>query len=85
MRTSRAAIKMEKIIWKMGKSTGNQKADDPPFVKANEMASIQFAPQQPFVCDGFKNCEGLGRIAIMEGAGVVMLGKVMATEKAVQK
>jgi len=25
----------------------------------------------------FKNCEGLGRIAIMEGATVVMLGKVI--------
>jgi elongation factor 1-alpha len=85
VRTSRAAIKMDTILWKMGKSTGNQKMDSPPFVKANEMASIKFAPQSPFVCDGFKKCEGLGRIAIMEGAGVVMLGKIMATTPAEQK
>lgn len=84
VRTGRSAIKMAKINWKMGKSTGNQKAEDPVMVKANEMASINFEPQQPFVCDGFKKCEGLGRIAIMEGNGVVMLGKIMKTEKFVE-
>jgi elongation factor 1-alpha len=77
VRTGRSAIKMEKIVWKMGKSTGGQKVEDPAFVKANEMAFITFVPAQPFVCDKFKSCEGLGRIAIMEGNGVVMLGKVM--------
>jgi len=85
VRTGRSAVKMEKIVWKMGKSTGGAKATDPPFVKANEMAAIQFQPQSPFVCDSFKSCEGLGRIAIMEGNGVVMLGKVTKTTKAVQK
>jgi len=79
VRTGRSAIRMDKIIWKMGKSTGGQKVEDPAFVKANEMAFITFKPSQPFVCDGFKKCEGLGRIAIMEGNGVVMLGKVMKT------
>merc|ERR1711907_693480 len=29
-------------------------------------------PQQPFVVDSFKTCEGLGRVAIMEGASVIM-------------
>jgi hypothetical protein len=28
---------------------------------------LTFAPQQPFVVESFKNCEGLGRVAIMEG------------------
>lgn len=79
VRTGRSAIRMEKIVWKMGKSTGGQKVEDPAFVKANEMAFITFVPAQPFVCDNFKKCEGLGRIAIMEGNGVVMLGKVMKT------
>jgi elongation factor 1-alpha len=76
VRTGRSAIKMSKIDWKMGKSTGNQKAPDPAMVKANEMAQVVFDPLQPFVCDSFKKCEGLGRIAIMEGNGVVMLGKI---------
>jgi len=40
------------------------------------MAQVHFEPLQPFVLDSFKSCEGLGRVAIMEGAGVVMLGKV---------
>jgi len=85
VRTGRAAIRMAAIVWKMGKSTGGQKVEGPVSVKANEMAFIQFEPQQPFVVDKFKSCEGLGRIAIMEGNGVVMLGKIMKTEKAVLK
>ena len=61
----------------MGKETGMKKVEAPNSVKANEMAEIVFEPQQPFVVDLFKNCEGLGRIAIMEGNSVVMLGKIM--------
>jgi len=76
VRTSRSAIKMTKIDWKVGKETGGQKLEDPPLIKAGEMAQVHFEPQQPFVIDTFKNCEGLGRIAVMEGNTVVMLGKV---------
>jgi len=73
---------MAKINWKVGKETGGQKAMDPPFVKANEMGELVFEPQQPFVVDLFKNCEGLGRVAILEGGTVVMLGKVVGIEAA---
>jgi len=38
-------------------------------------------PQQPLVCDTFKNCEGLSRVAFMDGNGVVMLGKVISCER----
>jgi len=77
VRTGRSACRMSKINWKIGKETGGAKANDPICVKANEMAEIVFEPCQPFVCEGFKECEGLGRLAIMEGASVVMLGKAM--------
>jgi len=77
VRTARSAVRMSKIVWKISKETGNKKAPDPSNIKANEMAEVVFQPQQPFVVDSFKNCEGLGRIAIMEGATVVMLGKVV--------
>jgi elongation factor 1-alpha len=77
VRTARSAVRMTKIAWKISKETGNKKAPDPTNIKANEMAEVVFQPQQPFVVDSFKNCEGLGRIAIMEGATVVMLGKVV--------
>jgi len=77
VRTARSAVRMAKINWKISKETGNKKAPDPTGLKANEMAEVVFQPQQPFVVDSFKNCEGLGRIAIMEGATVVMLGKVI--------
>jgi len=77
VRTGRSALKMTEIKWKIGKETGNKKAETPNNLKANEMAEVVFEPQQPFVVDTFKNCEGLGRVAIMEGGGVVMLGKIV--------
>jgi len=81
VRTGRSAVKMTKIAWKVGKETGNQKVENPVSLKSNEMAECVFEPQQPFVVDIFKNCEGLGRVAIMEGASVIMLGKVNAVEQ----
>jgi len=76
VRTGRSASKMTKIAWKIGKETGGQKVEEPGMLKANEMAQVDFEPQQAFVCDSFKSCEGLGRCAIMEGNTVVMLGKI---------
>jgi elongation factor 1-alpha len=81
VRTGRSAVKMSKIDWKIGKETGGAKQENPPMLKANEVAQCVFEPQQPFVVDTFKNCEGLGRIAIMEGNTVVMLGKITSVEK----
>lgn len=80
VRTARSAVKMTEIKWKIGKETGGKKVEKPPHLKANEMAELVFEPQHPFVVDTFQNCEGLGRIAIMEGASVVMLGKVVGVE-----
>jgi elongation factor 1-alpha len=78
VRTGRSAVRMTKINWKVGKETGNQKLEDPVSLKSTEMAEAIFEPQQPFVVDTFKNCEGLGRVALMEGASVIMLGKVVS-------
>merc|ERR1712137_1353645 len=80
IRTGRSAAKIAKINWKIGKETGGAKAESPACLKANEMAEVVFEPQQPFVVEDFKSCEGLGRVAILEGASVVMLGKAVAVE-----
>jgi len=85
VRTGRSALKLTEIKWKIGKETGNKKAENPVNLKANEMAEVVFEPQQPFVVDTFKNCEGLGRVAIMEGNGVVMLGKIVEVERKAAK
>jgi elongation factor 1-alpha len=81
IRTARSAVKMTVIEWKMGKETGGKKAESPANLKANEVAACTFEPQSPFVVDTFKACEGLGRVAIMEGNTVVMLGKVTKVER----
>jgi len=52
--------------------------ENPHSLKSNEMAQVVFQPQQPLVVDSFKNCEGLSRIAFLDGNTAVMLGKVTA-------
>merc|ERR1712107_253170 len=81
VRCGRSACRVSKLKWKMGKETGGKKADEPHALKSNEMAQCSFQPQQPLVCDTFKNCEGLSHVAFMDGNGVVMLGKVISCER----
>merc|ERR1711865_964381 len=59
VRCGRSACRISKIVWKMGKETGGKRMEDPHSLKSNEMAECTFQPQQPLVCDSFKNCEGL--------------------------
>ena len=77
VRCGRAACRVSKVLWKIGKETGGKKMEEPHSLKSNEMAEVQFAPQQPLVVDTFKSCEGLSRIAFLDGNGVVMLGKIV--------
>lgn len=76
-RTARAACRVTKINWKQGKETGGTKQEDPPFVKSGDTVELVFEPQAPFVVDRFDNCEGLGRVAVLDGNSVIMLGRVM--------
>jgi len=83
VRCGRSACRIVGIDWKVGKETGGKKAEAPHSLKANEMAQVRFEPQQPLVVDSFKNCEGLSRIAFLDGNTAVMLGKVVTvTHKA---
>merc|ERR1712118_236018 len=81
VRCGRSACRISNLKWKMGKETGGKKMEDPHSLKSNEMAECSFQPQQPLVADTFKNCEGLSRVAFMDGNGVVMLGKVISCEQ----
>jgi elongation factor 1-alpha len=78
VRCGRSACKITKINWKVGKETGGKKLEEPHGLKANEMAEVVFEPVQPLVVDSFKNCEGLSRIAFLDGNTAVMLGKVVS-------
>merc|ERR1712134_175638 len=81
VRCGRSACRVTGFDFKVGKETGGKKMEDPHSLKSNEMAECVFQPQQPLVCDSFKNCEGLSRVAFMDGNGVVMLGKVTSCEQ----
>lgn len=77
VRCGRSACKIVDIDWKKGKETGGKMAEQPHSLKSNEMAQIVFEPIQPMVVDTFKNCEGLSRIAFLDGNTAVMLGKIV--------
>merc|ERR1711924_424832 len=77
-----AACRVVKIVWRQGKDTGGDKIEDDSGgiveLKTNDAAGVVFVPQQPIVVDTFENCEGLARIAFLDGNSAVMLGKVSA-------
>jgi len=79
VRCGRSACRLTGINWKMGKETGGKKMESPHSLKSNEVAECVFAPTQALVVDSFKNCEGLSRIAFLDGNTAVMLGKVTKT------
>ena len=57
----RSACRVSKIKWKMAKVTGVKEVEDAHSLKSNEMAKCSFQPQQPLVCDTFKDCStGMG-------------------------
>ncbi|ORZ32070.1 elongation factor alpha-like protein [Catenaria anguillulae PL171] len=68
VRCGRSACKITAINWKIGKETGQRGAE------------VVFEPIQPLVVDTFQNCEGLSRIAFLDGNTAVMLGKVVKVE-----
>ena len=69
----RAACCIKEIVFKIGKETGGERANDPYCLKSNESAEVVFVPQQPLVVD---SSEGLSRITFLEGNTTVMCGKV---------
>ena len=80
VRTAKSACKMTKIMWKQSKKTGDQKLDNPDYIERGETGEIEFMPQQPLYLESFTECEGLGRIAVMDSNSLVMLGKVISVK-----
>lgn len=78
VRCGRSACRITQLNWKVGKETGRKKLEGPHSLKANEAAEVVFEPVQALVVDTFKNCEGLSRIAFLDGNSAVMLGKIVA-------
>jgi len=78
VRCGRAACRVVQFNWRMGKDTAQEKVEGAVELKTNDSAEVVFVPQQPMVVDTFENCEGLARIAFLDGNSAVMLGKVNA-------
>lgn len=76
VRTASCALRLTAINWKLGKSTGGAKLENPDYIESGDNAEIEFSPQAPFVVEPFQVTPSLGRLACFEGNGAVMLGKV---------
>jgi len=76
VRTAKAPCQMREIKWKMGKSTGNTKLENPLFVENGDSAEIVLAPKMPFVCAAYDDCKPLGRMAAMDSNSLIMLGRI---------
>ena len=71
-RTARASLALHSLMKTDGCCSGK-------LCRANERRTPgSFQSQQPLVCDTFKNCEGLSRVAFLDGNGLVLLGKVVS-------
>ena len=42
VRCGRAACRVTKVLWKIGKETGGKKMEEPHSLKSNEMAEVTF-------------------------------------------
>ena len=80
VRTAKGSCRMTAINWKASKKTGGEKVPNPKFVEKNEQAEIVFEPEQKMFIETYKECQGLGRIAVMNSNNLVMLGKVTKCE-----
>lgn len=77
IRTAKVPCKLIAINWKLGKSTGKVKVSEGVlFVEANDQAEVTFEPKMPVFVTTYKDCAGLGRVAIMDSGSLVMLGMV---------
>jgi len=89
VRTGKAAYRIAAINWKVGKSTNKVKVENPELVEYRDQAEIVFEStgknaKQLFM-ETYSDCEGLGRVVIMDSNSLVMLGKVVAVEYAAAK
>mmetsp|Transcript_3519 Transcript_3519/g.9543 ORF Transcript_3519/g.9543 Transcript_3519/m.9543 type:complete len:466 (-) Transcript_3519:42-1439(-) len=81
VRTASAPFKLVEIKKIKNKDTGGAWAEGFKELKSNTFAEVTFEPQRPFCCDSADNCEGLSRLAIMEGHGCAALGKITKVEQ----
>lgn len=80
VRTRHAAFRITKINWRVGKETGKQKVEDPLYVKQGDGCEFVCEPQQSVVVEEFAKCQGLGRVAFIDGSRIVAIGKVISVE-----
>jgi len=82
IRTAKAPCRLMAINWRKGKKTNKQKIENPPFVESGDTAEVVFKPKKPLYVEAYADCEGLGRVAVMDSNSLIMLGRVSSVEYA---
>lgn len=79
IRTAHSACRLERINWRAGKDTGKVKSTSEEHckcIKEGDFAEVVFRPQKPLYVEAFTACEGLGRVALMDSARLVGVGRI---------
>ena len=79
IRTAHAPCRMTEIKARLGKDTNKilvEGGDLCSMIKQGNTAKVVFRRQTPMYVEPFSKCEGLGRLAIMDGGRLVGLGKI---------
>lgn len=80
VRTASCPMRLAEVTRVKNKETNGQWSEGLKELKSNTFAEVVFEPQRPFCCDSFDNCEGLSRLAILEGHNCAALGKITKVE-----
>jgi len=69
--------RLERILWKRGKSTNMEKVDDPTFVETGDECEVVWAPQscRPLYIEKYKDDKKFGRMLILESNELVAIAR----------
>ena len=75
--TAAAPCKVTKLLTRCGKKTTHgAEIENPTEISYGDTAKIVFQPQKRMYVEPYKSCERLGRVAVMDGKRVVMVGMI---------
>eukprot|EP01091_Cochliopodium_minus_P008404 TRINITY_DN1901_c0_g1_i1.p1 TRINITY_DN1901_c0_g1~~TRINITY_DN1901_c0_g1_i1.p1 ORF type:complete len:448 (-),score=111.79 TRINITY_DN1901_c0_g1_i1:141-1484(-) len=83
--TSHIPCRFSKILNKVNLRTGQQREDNPSYVKSGDSALINLVPIKPLCVESFTEYPSLGRFAVRDLRTTVAVGVIKSVEKKVEK
>lgn len=78
--TAHIACKFREITEKIDRRSGKKMEDNPKFIKSNDAAIVNLAPQKPLCVETFTDFPPLGRFAVRDMRQTVAVGVIKAVK-----